>query len=100
MSDARHHRAGRDTQIVLVPYPVYESGSPETLRQSKPPKYPRQGRDAWKPATTPPRRESKAQAVKRLYENIARQECDVRSYLDDMRRVSAERRREQAEARC
>ena len=37
MSDARHHHAHRE--IIFVPVPC--GGSPETIRQTKPGRYPR-----------------------------------------------------------
>jgi hypothetical protein len=98
MSDFRHHRAGRDGPVVVfVPVPV---AGPEHIQRGKPGPYPKQGRDAWRPATLPPRRMTKSEKTVDLMRNIVKQDQDVRAYLDDMRRISAEMRqaREQVNA--
>lgn len=80
--DGRHHRA----QIIVVAVP--EAGCPKEGRRHPPPAYKRNAHEPWRPATRPPR-ESKAEAAKRLIENIARQDADVRVFLAEARRASA-----------
>ena len=48
--DGRHHRVNRE--IIFVPVPV--AGSPEPLRQAKPPAYKSTRRAPWQPQTRPP----------------------------------------------
>jgi hypothetical protein len=79
MPDARHH-------VVFVAVPV--AGSPEPLRQSKPGPYPVNQRSHWRPATRPPSRLSKAEALKRLLDTINRQEQAVRGFMDIARAAS------------
>jgi hypothetical protein len=69
------------TAVILVEVPA--AGSPKTARDMKPPAYPRQGREAWKPRTKPP---SKAEATVQLVRRFAEQESSVRAYLDAVRR--------------
>ena len=68
MSDARHHHV----QIVFV------GGSPETIRQNKPGRYPHQRREQW---NGPPRRISKAESLARFLDNIRRQDQVVREMM-------------------
>ena len=69
MTDARHHRA---TNVVLV------IGSPETVRQTKPPRYPHQRREHWR---GPPRRIGKAEALERLLRHIAENDRRAREMM-------------------
>jgi hypothetical protein len=90
MSDARHHHAPRDrVQIVFVPI---EIGSPKQATHPKPPAYPRQGKEAWQPRTRPP---SRAEKVANFLDSMNRNDQAAREFMDECRRISAERRREQ-----
>lgn len=80
MSEARHHRAVR-TEYIFIPV-----AGPDYGQQRKPPAYPRQGREAWKPAQAIPRRATKAQATVNLMRRIAEQEIAVRAWMDALRR--------------
>jgi hypothetical protein len=86
MTDASHHRAHAggpaDTRIVLVPFPV---AGPQYGRPTKPPVYPNQRREAWKPAQAIPRRATKAQATVELMRRIAGQEVAMREYMKQAR---------------
>ncbi len=73
----RHHH------IVLVPVPV--GGSQKTAREVKPRPYPHQDRQHWPPRQGIPHRASKAAAAVNLLRNIARQEAEVRAYMDSAR---------------
>ena len=73
------------TEIIFV----LESWWPEAqraIRSAKPPAYPRQGREAWKPAQGIPRRMSKGEATVNLVRRIAEQEAGLREWMDAMRR--------------
>ena len=76
----RHHTATRDrVQVVFVPI---EIGSPKQATHPKPPAYPqRGGRDAWRPATLPPRRLTKGETVRNLLDEFARQDEVVREMM-------------------
>jgi hypothetical protein len=74
MSEARHHHAHRE--IIIVPVPC--GGSPETIRQTKPGRYPRNQREPW---NGPPRRISKAESLARFLDNIRRQDQVVREMM-------------------
>jgi hypothetical protein len=73
-SDYRHHRVSRE--IIFVPVPV--AGSPAPLNQAKPPRYPVQHHQPWRPAHRPP---SKAAATVRLLRSIAENEMAAREML-------------------
>jgi len=85
--DARHHRAHAggpaDTRIVFVPIPV--GGSPEAIRQAKPPKYPNQRREAWPPRQGIPHRVSKAEALRRFLDDVAKNGEAARAYMQQAR---------------
>ena len=72
--DRRHHRASRE--IIFVPVPV--AGSPAPLNKAKPPHYPRQAHQPWRPAHRPP---NKASATVRLLDAISRNEQAAREML-------------------
>jgi hypothetical protein len=57
-SDYRRHHASRDVQVIFVEVPV--AGAPEPARRPKPPSYPRDSHQPWRPRTTPPPRRSQA----------------------------------------
>ena len=76
MSDFRHHHASRDVQIVLVPVPV--AGTVKETHRVKPGSYPRNRREAWRPATRPP---NKAERVARWLDQWKRQEEAIREML-------------------
>jgi hypothetical protein len=76
MTDAyRHHHASRE--IILVPV-AYEVGTPRETHRVKPGRYPRDRREAWRPATRPP---SKAERVARWLDQWKRQEEAIRELL-------------------
>ena len=93
--DARHHRVSRDpdVRVVLVPYPVYEGGSPKQKYMPPPGRYPRDHREPWRPAQRPP---SKAERVARFLDSMTRNDQAARDHMAEARRISAERQR----ARC
>ena len=72
--DYRHHH------IVLVPVPV---GGVDFGRQAKPPAYKRNQPTHWRPAQHPP---SKAERAARFLDSVARQEQEVRRFLEESRR--------------
>lgn len=94
--DRRHHRVSRDpdVRIVLVPYPVPEAG-PQHIQRGKPGQYKRDQPEHWRPAQRPPTR---AQKAARFIDALQRSDQAAREFMDDMRRISAERQREQVEA--
>ena len=71
--DGRHHHAMR---VVLVPIPV--GGSPETFGQVKPPAYPHQRREYWRPRTRPP---SKVERVIEFMRRVQKQDNEVRAFM-------------------
>jgi hypothetical protein len=71
--DCRHHRA---VQIVFVETP--QAGSPEPLKWAKPPRYPVQHHQPWRPQRAIP---SKASASKRLLDAIIENEAAARNML-------------------
>jgi hypothetical protein len=70
--------AGQRLQVVIVEVP--SAGSPEPQRSNRPPAYPRNSREPWRPRTTPPM-SRKAKALKNLVEAIAQQDEVVRSMM-------------------
>jgi hypothetical protein len=76
----RHHRAGHAPQpsVIFVEVPV--GGSPETARQNKPPRYPHQDRQHWRPQRSIPSR-GKAEGLKRLLDYMRRQDEIVREFM-------------------
>ena len=86
MSDTyRHHRAHAggpaDTRIVFIEVPV--AGSPKVARTAKPGQYPSNQRQPWRPATRPP---SKAERTARFLNSVARQDADIRRFMQESRR--------------
>jgi hypothetical protein len=81
MPDARHHHV----ILVPVPYPVLvetpAAGSPESIRQTKPGKYPHRPREAWRPARAIPAPRNKAERFIRFLDRWARQDQIVREML-------------------
>jgi len=77
MSEFRHHHA---VQIVFVETPA--AGSPKTLREVKPGRYPSNRRESWRPATRPP---SKAAASVSLLRRIAVQNAEISEFLRSAR---------------
>lgn len=75
MTAYRHHVATR-REIVFIEVPV--AGSPKNARDVKPGRYPHQPREHW---TGPPRRNSKADALRRLIENMRRQDEIAREFM-------------------
>jgi hypothetical protein len=82
--NARHHRANRDVQIVLVPYEV---GSPKEGRRLRPPRYARQQHEPWRPQRAIPA--TKAEALRRFLERVNRQNEEVRAFMAEARRRAA-----------
>ena len=68
-------RHPRDVQIVLVPVPT---AGADWRKEIKPPHYPQQQRQHWRPANRPP---SKAAASVRLLDSFMRQDQIVREML-------------------
>jgi hypothetical protein len=81
MADYRHHH------VVLVPVPV-EAGSPESIRQSKPPAYKRDRLGHWRPQRDTPARLNKAEALRRLLDAMRRQNEEVRAFMEARRRAA------------
>jgi hypothetical protein len=82
--DHRHHRASRDVQVIIVEVP--SAGSPAPLHRGKPPTYKRNQWSPWRPQTRPP---SKAEATKRLFDAINRNDQAAREYMAEARRRTA-----------
>ena len=73
--------------MIFVPVP-YEIGSPKTVREAKPPRYPSDRREHWRPAQQPPCR-TKGEATKRLIERMGQQDADIRAFMDEARRSAS-----------
>ena len=83
MLDARHHHAHAPA-VIVVPVPImvpYEIGSNKVLRQIKPPSYPSDRREAWRPARAIPGRRGKAAALQRFLDYMQRQDEIVREFM-------------------
>ena len=81
MSDYHQHRA---VQVVLVPIPALmpmEIGSNKVLREVKPPSYPSDRREAWRPARAIPGRRGKAERLKNFLDRWAKQDADIRAFM-------------------
>jgi hypothetical protein len=63
--DGRHHRASNPA-IIFVEVPV--AGCPKEGRRLRPPAYPSNQREAWRPATRPP---TKAERLNRFLRDLA-----------------------------
>jgi hypothetical protein len=74
----RHHHAVR-TEYIVIPIPV---AGPDFGRHGKPPAYPAQRRQPWRPAQHPP---SKAERSVRLLNAIVRQDQEVREFMERAR---------------
>ena len=72
------HRAGADSGAI-------EGGSPKSIRQTKPPRYPSERREAWRPARAIPGRKGKAERIARWLDGWAKQDRDVREFMDSCR---------------
>ncbi len=85
--DARHHRATRDVQreIVFVAVPTPQAGSPKEAGRARPPAYPANQREAWRPQTRPPSKGSKGAATLELMRRIQRQDQEVRAFMKESR---------------
>ena len=79
MTDYRSHTATRPVILVI--------GSPEPQRHGKPPRYPSNQREHWRPAQHPPRL-SKAERVARFLDAVKNQDQNVRAFLDAARAAS------------
>ena len=80
--DGRHHYAHREIIFIEVP----TAGSPKEGRRGKPGPYPRQGHEAWKPQRDIPMKRGKAEALRRLLEQMNRQDNEVGAFMADARR--------------
>jgi len=78
MPAVRHHHAVQPVVLII--------GCPEPARSSKPPKYSREQRQPWNPQRAIPTRRSKAEAAKRLLDNINRQDAEVRAFMSESKR--------------
>lgn len=76
--DFRHHRVSRE--IIFVPVPV--GGSPELIRQSRPPAYKRNAPTHWRPANKPP---TKGERTVNFLHAITRQDEEVRRFMQERR---------------
>ena len=65
-------------EIIFVTIP--EAGSPKVAREAKPPHYPSNQREHWRPQRAIPG-SRKAKATQRLIEGIARQDASVRDFM-------------------
>ena len=87
MTDSfRHHRASRE--IILVPVP-YEIGSPKEGRRLRPPRYPSNPHQPWRPQRDIPAKPNKAEALRRFLERVNRQNEEVRAFMAEARRRAA-----------
>jgi hypothetical protein len=78
MSDHyRRHHASRE--IIFVPVP-YEVGTPRETHRVKPGRYPRDRREAWRPATRPPKL-NKAQRMGEFMRRVQQQEEIIREFM-------------------
>jgi hypothetical protein len=78
--DYRHHRAHAPA-VIIVPVPVpMEIGSNRVLREVKPPKYPHNSREHWRPAQHPPRL-TKPQRLAKWLDGWAQQDQVIREYM-------------------
>jgi hypothetical protein len=68
----RRHRARRDAPVILL------IGSPETIRQTKPPRYPRDERRPWRPQRDIP---NKAEKLARFLDAMRQNDATARSIL-------------------
>ena len=75
--DGRHHHARRDLVLVAVPV-SFDAGSPKEAHRQRPPRYPRNSREPWRPRTKPP---SKAERLARFLDAINRQDQTVRDHM-------------------
>ena len=89
--DGRHHKVSRDpdVRIVNVPYPV-PVGGPQHIQRPPPGAYPRNGKEAWRPAQRPP---SKAEKLARFVDSMSRNDAAARDHMAECRRLSWERQR-------
>jgi hypothetical protein len=81
----RHHVAHPAVIFVEVP----AAGSPEPFRTVKPGKYPVQHREAWRPATRPPSRQSKDKRLIEFMRDLDRRAEDARQFMAEARRQTA-----------
>ena len=95
MSDARHHRAGRDrVQVIFVEVPA--AGSPKQKHPRPPPgRYPTNQPEHWRPRTRPP---TKSETSVQFLDNIRENDQAAHDHMANARRISMELRhpREQA----
>ncbi len=70
----RHHRAVNPAVVFLG----FVAGSPEPAHRQLPKPYPRQTRQPWRPATSPP---NKAEALRRFLDSMRRNDEAARAML-------------------
>jgi hypothetical protein len=92
-SSYRHHVA--HPVVVLVPF---ESGSPKEASRQRPPRYPSNQREPWRPQRNIPPRPSKAAATARWLDGVAKQEAEERVVSFLLRRPPKKRARRQYRA--
>jgi hypothetical protein len=77
MSDSYRRHVATRREIVFIEVPV---AGPAFGRQPKPPRYPSNSREPWRPATRPPKL-SKAERLVRFLEDMHKRTEDARSML-------------------
>ena len=87
MSDSYRHHVATRREIVFIEVPV--AGSPESIRQSKPPAYKRDQLSHWRPQQDIPARLNKAEALRKFLERVSRQNEEVRAFMAEARRRAA-----------
>lgn len=81
----RHHHAHREIIFIEVP----TAGSPKEGRRGKPPAYPTNQRAPWQPQRSIPAKRGKAEALRKLLEQMNRQEQELRAFMAEARRRAA-----------
>ena len=79
MDSYRHHHAHAPGPIVV--FVPFEGGSPAPLHRGKPPAYPRQEREAWRPARSIPVKQRKAQRLIEIMRDLGQREAEARRML-------------------
>jgi hypothetical protein len=76
MSDSYRHHVATRREIVFIEVPV--AGSPKEGRRLRPPRYPHQERQAWRPSTRPP---TKAERLNRFLRDLAENDRIAREMM-------------------
>ena len=69
---------------------LFEGGSPKPEHARRPPRYPQQQREAWRPQRAIPPKRSKAEALRKLLEQMSRQNEEIRAFMTKARRGTAQ----------